>query len=67
MRKKNKNKYKYNVWGSEKLLKDLENHQCIHMTKMFRPSKNYPSRDTVPLQIFLPRRGTEKISIILEI
>jgi ribosomal protein S17 len=32
-------------------LKDLGNHQRIHKKyyKIFRPSKKYPSRDTIPL------------------
>jgi hypothetical protein len=41
------------VYGSEKLLNDLENHQRMHaqtvLIKMFRTLKN-PSPDTVPLK-----------------
>ncbi len=48
------NKKLINVLGSEKLLKDLENHHTQKvLIKMFRPSKIYASCDTVPLTYLL--------------
>jgi len=47
------------VYLSEKLLKDLENHQRMYtesMKKMFKLSKKYPSCATVPFMKALTKR-----------